>query len=271
MGRITDAFARRAEAKQTMLIPYLVAGDPNLETSLEVMHTMVEAGADLIEIGVPFTDPEAEGPVIQLAHERALKNNVSLRDSLEMVAKFREKNDHTPIIFMGYLNPLDAMGYSQFASEAARCGVDGALIVNMPPEEGQSLNRELSLKGVDSIYLLAPTTTDERAKYVCAQGSGFVYYVSLKGTTGASNINYDDVEVRYKHLKPYCELPLVVGFGIKDGPSAARVAQFSEGSVVGTAVVSLFEKHQSAPHKIAAEVTALLTEMRTEMDRVNAQ
>lgn len=268
MGRITEAFVRRAEEKRKLLIPYLVAGDPDLETSLAVMHEMVAAGADLIELGVPFTDPEAEGPVIQLAHERALLNNVSLRDTIALVKRFRQQDQTTPVLLMGYLNPFDAMGYDVFVKEGTDAGVDGVLIVNMPPEEGAELKSALKGSKIDVIYLLAPTTTDKRAAYVCAEANGFVYYVSLKGTTGASSINFDDVEARYNHLRPFSEVPMVVGFGIKDGASAARVAEFADGSVVGTAVVKIFEQNLQSPQQIAPLVAELLADMRQQMDAI---
>jgi len=268
VGRIADAFARQRLDKHKLLIPYIVAGDPDLDTSLQVMHEMVLAGADLIELGVPFTDPEAEGPSIQLGHERALKNNVSLRDTINLVARFREKDTQTPVILMGYVNPIDAMGYDVFASIAAQAGVDGTLIVNLPPEEGAALNVELSAQGLDAIYLLSPTTTDKRAEYILNAARGFVYYVSLKGTTGASTINFDQVEARVKHLKAFSDVPMVVGFGIKDGVSAARVATFADGSVVGTAIVDIFAAHEQSPAKIAPLVAQLLSDMRQQMDAI---
>jgi tryptophan synthase alpha chain len=266
VGRIADTFAQRAAENRKLLIPYLVAGDPDLDTSLTVMHEMVAAGADLIELGVPFTDPEAEGPSIQLGHERALKHNVSLRDSLALVARFREANTATPVILMGYVNPIDAMGYDNFAEKALAAGVDGTLIVNLPPEEGAELNTALRAKGLDAIYLLSPTTTDKRAAYICSEAQGFIYYVSLKGTTGSSTINFADVEARVNHLRQFSKVPMVVGFGIKDGSSAARVARFADGSVVGTALVDIFAEHQAEPEKIAPLVASLLSDMRQQMD-----
>lgn len=266
MGRIENTFAKRAAEKRKLLIPYLVAGDPGLDTSLAVMHEMVSAGADLIELGVPFTDPEAEGPAIQLGHERALKHNVSLRDTLSLVARFREKNLDTPVILMGYINPIDAMGYEAFADIAEASGVDGTLVVNLPPEEGLELNTALRAKGLDAIYLLSPTTTDKRAAYICSESQGFIYYVSLKGTTGASTINFDDVEARVAHLRQFSSVPMVVGFGIKDGESAARVAKFADGSVVGTAIVEIFAELSATPDQIAPKVATLLRDMRQQMD-----
>ncbi|MFN3236601.1 MAG: tryptophan synthase subunit alpha [Pseudomonadales bacterium] len=266
MSRISDTFARRRAAGQKLLIPYLVAGDPNLETSLEVMHAMVDAGADVIEVGVPFTDPEAEGPSIQLGHERALKHNVSLTNTLGLVEQFRQTNNETPIILMGYVNPIEAMGFEKFASRAAQAGVDGTIIVNLPPEEGIELSTALKAHNLAPIYLMAPTTTDERAAMIVSEATEFIYYVSLKGTTGASNINFDGVEERVAHLRTLCPHPIVVGFGIKDGASAARVASFADGSVVGTAIVDMFAEHQTDPAAIAPKVVKLLQDMRQQMD-----
>lgn len=266
MSRISDTFARRRDAGQKLLIPYVVAGDPNLDITLAVMHQMVDVGADMIELGVPFTDPEAEGPSIQLGHERALTNNVSLRDTLALVAKFRESNQSTPIILMGYVNPIEAMGIDHFAASAATAGVDGTIIVNLPPEEGGELSTALKSHGLAPVHLMAPTTTDARAAMISSEAGEFIYYVSLKGTTGASNINFDDVEARLSHLRNICTVPMVVGFGIKDGQSAARVAKFADGSVVGTAVVDIFAQHQNQPEKIGPSVAALLTDMRQQMD-----
>lgn len=266
MSRISEVFAAKKAEQQKLLIPYIVAGDPDLALSLKALHAMVDAGADLIELGVPFTDPEAEGPSIQLGHERALKNNVSLSDTLNLVSQFREQNNTTPIILMGYVNPIEAMGYETFAKRASDAGVDGTIIVNLPPEEGFELTEAMNTHNIAPIYLIAPTTTDDRAARISADAKEFIYYVSLKGTTGASIINFDDVERRVNHLRSLCPHPMVVGFGIKDGSSAARVAEFADGSVVGTAVVDIFAKHTSAPDQILDEVSALLGDMRTQMD-----
>ena len=266
MSRINDTFAQKQSEQKKLLIPYIVAGDPHLDVSLEVLHAMVEAGADLIELGVPFTDPEAEGPSIQLGHERALLNNVSLADTMGLVKKFREKNTTTPVILMGYVNPIESMGYESFAARAADAGVDGTIIVNLPPEQGVELSESLVANGLAPIYLLAPTTTDKRAAKICAEAKGFVYYVSLKGTTGANTINFDNVEERVNHLRDLCDLPMVVGFGIKDGTSAARVAEFADGSVVGTAIVDIFAEFEKEPEQIVSRVTELLADMREKMD-----
>ncbi len=268
MSRISVCFERLASEKRKALIPYLVAGDPIKSTTVQVMHSMVENGADIIELAMPFTDPEAEGPVIQLGHERALLHNTSLVDVFAMVDEFRMTDKDTPVLLMGYLNPIERMGYEMFAISAAKAGVDAALVVNLPPEEGELLDESLRANHLDSIYLLAPTTTDKRARFICSRGRGFTYYVSLKGTTGASTINMEEVEERFRHLSQFCKIPMVVGFGIKDGPSAARVATFADGSVVGTAVVSIFESFKDSPEQIPSEVGALMHEMRQAMDTI---
>lgn len=197
MSLLKNCFERLANEGRKALIPYIVAGDPEPGVTVSAMHAMVEAGADIIELGVPFTDPEAEGPVIQLAHERALEHKVSLRDTIAMVKSFREQDKTTPVLLMGYVNPLEAMGFEAFAEAAQAAGVDAVLLVNVPPEEGGVLRESLAPRSIDIIYLLAPTTTDARAEYICAQGQGFLYYVSLKGTTGASNIDMQEVEARW--------------------------------------------------------------------------
>jgi tryptophan synthase alpha chain len=183
-----------------------------------------------------------------------------------MVAEFRESDDQTPVLLMGYVNPIERMGYEPFCQAASAAGVDATLIVNLPPEEGELLDQSLLAYGLDSICLLAPTTTDQRAKYLCKKSRGFIYYVSLKGTTGAALIDMDAVEQRVRSLRQYSSIPMVVGFGIKDGDSAARVASFCDGSVIGTAIVSLFESLQYEPHRIAPAVGKLVQQMRQAMD-----
>ena len=266
MSRIAECFERLATQKKKALIPYIVAGDPVKDVTVQIMHGLVANGADIIELGVPFSDPEAEGPVIQLAHERALNHNTSLKDCIAMVAKFRESDISTPVLLMGYVNPIESMGYEHFAASAAGAGVDGTLMVNVPPEEGELLDQSLQAHNIDFICLLAPTTTDKRAAFLGSKSRGFIYYVSLKGTTGASTINMDEVEQRVNRLRQYCSMPMVVGFGIKDGPSAARVASFADGSVVGTAIVSIFESFKDEPDRISAAVGKLMFEMRSAMD-----
>ncbi|MES9967033.1 MAG: tryptophan synthase subunit alpha, partial [Sedimenticola sp.] len=196
MSRIRGRFEQLKAQGRTALVPYVTAGDPNPEVTVPLMHAMVEAGADIIELGVPFSDPMADGPVIQRASERALEHKVSLRDVLEMVRSFRQKDADTPVILMGYLNPIEIMGYATFAEAAADAGVDGVLTVDIPPEESAELLEALRPRELDPIFLLAPTSTDERIKRICAAASGFVYYVSVKGITGAANLAVDEVAAK---------------------------------------------------------------------------
>jgi tryptophan synthase alpha chain len=201
------------------------------------MHALVKSGADIIEVGVPFSDPMAEGPVIQLAHERALANGTGLRNVLELVREFRQDDKDTPVLLMGYANPVEHMGYAVFADAAAQAGVDALLTVDIPPEEVAGVNAELQRVGMDNIFLVAPTTPDERVARIVGQASGFVYYVSLKGVTGAGNLDTGQVARRVDVIRSHCDLPVAVGFGIKDAASARSVAAVADGVVVGSALV----------------------------------
>jgi len=222
------------------VIPYIVAGDPYPKATVAAMHQLVEDGADVIELGVPFSDPMAEGPVIQRAHERALAHSTSLRKTLAMVEEFRRRDSDTPVVLMGYANPVEAMGYESFGEQAARAGVDGILIVDLPPEESQPLRKILIQHSIDLIFLVAPTTSDERMQSICDQGSGYIYYVSLKGVTGAGHLQIDEVEDNIARIRAHTRLPICVGFGIKDADSASAVAECADGVVVGSALVSEF-------------------------------
>ncbi|HAK51534.1 MAG TPA: tryptophan synthase subunit alpha [Gammaproteobacteria bacterium] len=250
------------------LLAYVVAGDPDKGTTVGLMHDMVEAGVDAIELGVPFSDPEAEGPVIQLAHERALEHNTSLSDCLAMVREFRQSNQHIPIILMGYLNPIETMGYDDFSNEAASAGVDAMIIVNLPPEEAPVLSESLKRNELDLVYLLAPTTTDQRAEMICAKSSGFVYYVSLKGTTGAGTIDVSDVATKMERFRSMSTLPILVGFGIKDGETAAAVGANADGVVVGSAIVDRMAN--AGPSQINQSVCNLVAEIRQALDELPA-
>lgn len=248
------------------LVAYIVGGDPTLEATVPVMHALVEAGVDVIELGMPFSDPEAEGPTIQLAHERALAQGSSLTACIDMTARFRETNQDNPVVLMGYLNPIETMGYETFASRASAAGVDGTIIVNLPPEESGEFGELLKEHDLCSVYLLAPTTTETRARAVTSVSRGFVYYVSLKGTTGAGSINTSEVASRIGGFRKLTDLPLVVGFGIKDGPTAREVARLSDGVAVGTALVRLMEQHADDQHALIASLTVLVTEIRQHLD-----
>ena len=266
MSRIEQCFGQLKADGRKALVVYLVAGDPEPAVTVPLMHAMVAAGANIIELGLPFSDPEAEGPVIQLAHERALKHNVSLRDTLAMARTFRETDQTTPIVLMGYINPIEAMGYDVFGQLAGDAGIDGTILVNVPPEEGELLDQSLAANKIDPVYLLSPTTTDARARKLCEKTRGFAYYVSLKGTTGASTLDVDSVRDRMSTFREFARTPIVVGFGIKDGESAASIAAVSDGAVVGSALVSLMAEHADDKPRMMQAVQHLIGEMRTAMD-----
>ncbi len=266
MGMLSERLKSLASNNKKALVAYIVAGDPQPEVTVPLMHRLVESGVDVIELGVPFSDPEAEGPVIQLAHERALAHKISLDDCLQMAAEFRQSDAETPIVLMGYLNPIEAMGYDNFATKAAKAGVNGTIIVNLPPEEAGSMSEFLAANDIEPIYLLAPTTTDERAQMICEASRGFVYYVSVKGTTGAGNLDIDDVSEKMDRFKKVSKLPIMVGFGVKDGPGAKAVAEVSDGAVVGSAIVKLMDEHKADPKKLHDEVGQFVRELRAAID-----
>jgi len=268
MSRIAGRFeALRARGRKA-LIPFLTAGDPEPGMTVSLMRTMVEAGADIIELGIPFSDPMAEGPVIQRACERALRHDIGLADVFDMVREFRKQDAETPVVLMGYLNPLEIMGYERFARAAATAGADGVIIVDLPPEEGDEYIAALRAEDLDPIFLLAPTSPDDRIERVAASASGFVYYVSLKGVTGAGHLDIDAVATRLDHIRGHCDLPLAVGFGIRDADTAARLSRLSDGVVVGSRLVQVVADHESRPDEIGPEIGRVLRGMRVAMDDV---
>ena len=231
-----------------------------------LMLGLVEAGADIIELGVPFSDPMADGPTIQRSSERALKQGVSLHDVLQMVAQFRQSDERTPVVLMGYANPIEAMGYEAFAQQAQAVGVDGVLVVDYPPEESAGLTAQLKSCGVDSIFLLAPTTLESRMDEVARTASGYVYYVSLKGVTGASNLDLTEVAQKIPRIRAHVKLPIGVGFGIRDGETARAVAGVSDAVVIGSRLVQEIE--DAAPEDVVARASALIRDIRQAMDKV---
>ena len=268
-GRIAGRFADLAVQGKRALIPYIVAGDPEPGATVMLMHKLVQAGADIIELGVPFSDPMAEGPVIQKAHERALEHNVSLRDTLAMVAEFRSRDTDTPVLLMGYANPVLGMGFAGFADAAREAGLDALLTVDMPPEEVGELNQELKRAELDNIFLVAPTTTRQRIEKIAEVATGFVYYVSLKGVTGAGNLDVEDVAEHLAQIRACSELPVAVGFGIKDPQTAAAIARVADGVVVGSALVQLVADRIASgdPMDTAATAAAtLLADIRAGID-----
>ncbi|GGI80735.1 tryptophan synthase subunit alpha [Legionella impletisoli] len=266
MNRIDETLTRLNESKKKMLSPYITAGDPEPDFTVSLMHALVEGGADALEIGVPFSDPMAEGPVIQGAMERALAHGVCMDDVLNMVAEFRTKNTETPIILMGYLNPIEQYGYETFIKRVKQVGVDGTILVDLPPEESETVAPLWEQYGVHAIYLCSPTTSDERMSQVNRLGSGYLYYVSLKGVTGSNALDLESVKHDYSRRKAQSRLPLMVGFGIKTPEIAARIAQFADGVIVGAALIDTIHhayKNQRDPLEAGK---SFIAEMRQAMD-----
>ena len=269
MSRIKSCFSQLKKNNKKALVPYVAAGDPNPEITLDLMHAMVESGANIIELGVPFSDPMADGPVIQKASERALIYGTSLTDVLGIIKRFRETNDETPVVLMGYLNPIEVMGYETFAKAANDAGVDGVLTVDIPPEEAGTYIPALKAADLDPIFLLSPTTTKERMKLICEHASGFIYYVAVKGVTGTSALDTSEVAQRLTIIKEVTDLPVGVGFGIKNAATAAAIGEVAEAVVVGSALVSLVEQHAGsaeANEKIIKEISQVLLSMRSALD-----
>ena len=263
MSRITTAFQKLNGRKA--LIPYITAGDPNLETTLETMHEMAANGADIIELGIPFSDPMADGPVIQRAAERALANGVSLKNVLETVRRFRERDNDTPVVLMGYLNPIHKMGNAEFARAAAEAGVDGVLTVDNPVETISPLQQELQKHGLDAIFLVAPTTSEERMAEIGRLASGFVYYVSLKGVTGSAQLNTDEVAAKIAVLRRHISLPIGVGFGISDAESARKINAVTNTIIVGNRTVKEIENNAGSEAKA---VGALVKSLKQAVEAV---
>jgi tryptophan synthase alpha chain len=264
MSRINSTFTRLAGQNRKGLIPFITAGDPNLAVTV-----LVCGGADIIELGVPFSDPMADGPVIQRASERALAQGVSLADVLECVREFRRSDNNTPVVLMGYANPIEHMGIQRFANEAAQSGVDGVLVVDYPPEECVDYVACLKAQGVDAIFLLAPTSTEERIKQVAAMASGYVYYVSLKGVTGNNAIDLVEVNQMLPKIKQHVQIPVAVGFGIRDGATAKLIADVADAVVIGSRLIQEIEAEievQPKPEMMVSSVQKLLNEIRQTMD-----
>jgi tryptophan synthase alpha chain len=267
MSRIQTTFESLRRAGRKALIPYITAGDPHPKHTVMLMHTLAQSGANIIELGVPFSDPMADGPVIQRASERALAHQVSLSGVLEMVAEFRKQDAQTPVVLMGYANPVEAMGYERFADRAKAAGVDGVLTVDYPPEECGEFNSLLQSRGIDPIFLLSPTTEAARIELIVSQASGFVYYVSLKGVTGAQNLDIAEVADRVAAIRSKTSLPVGVGFGVRDASTAKAVAAIADAVVVGSRLVQTIEQamEQDAEY-LASSLAALMTELRQAID-----
>ena len=257
MSRIQTTFEALQREGRKALIPYVTAGFPFPDITPELMHGMAAAGADIIELGVPFSDPMADGPVIQKAGERALAAGVGTRQVLDMVREFRGRDSKTPVVLMGYANPVERYdlmhGPDSFATDAAQAGVDGILIVDYPPEECEGFAAKLKARGLDLIFLLAPTSTDERMGQVARVASGYVYYVSLKGVTGAGNLDTGAVEQMLPRIRKHVQIPVGVGFGIRDAATARAIGKVADAVVIGTRIIQLL---QDAPREQAVAAAA---------------
>jgi tryptophan synthase alpha chain len=260
MSRLGGCLERLKREGRTALTTFITAGDPDPEATVPAMHQLVASGADILEIGIPFSDPEAEGPVIQASSERGLKNGIRLSTCLDMVGQFRASDTATPVVLMGYLNSVLAMGERTFAEAAAEVGVDGLIMVNLPPEEAASLKAALADRDIDLIFLVAPTTTTERIRLIVSQASGFIYYVSLKGITGANHLDVAPVAERVAAIKAETTLPVQVGFGIKDPESARAIGRHADGVVLGSAIVRTMDACADGAERLERldeQVTAL--------------
>ena len=269
MSRLTATFSELKAAGKTALIPYTVAGDPNPTVTVPLMHDFVKAGADVIELGMPFSDPMADGPVIQAACERALAHGMSLNQLLSQVSGFRQQNQTTPVVIMGYANPLEVMGYDKFAEKASQAGVDGVLIVDLPPEEANPILPIFKQYEIDPVFLLAPTSSETRIKMICAAASGFVYYVSLKGVTGASTLNVNEVAEKLHLIRQHTALPVGVGFGISNAEIAAQLGGVADAVIVGSAIVKRIAAYKDQPEQAMTEIVELLSGMRQALDSIN--
>ncbi len=264
MSRIQGRFAALAKARRKALIPYITAGDPHPSLTVPLMRGLVEAGSDILELGVPFSDPMADGPVIQRSGERALKHGVGLGDVLKLVADFRQADSLTPIVLMGYANPIEAMGIARFLREAKAAGIDGVIVVDYPPEECAEFAAAAKEHDIDPIFLLAPTSTDKRIHEVARCGSGYLYYVSLRGVTGAAHLDLSDVAARIPKIRAATRLPIGVGFGIRDAESARRVAETADAVVIGSRIIQEIEA--GAPEQAVSRVKAFLKPIREALD-----
>jgi tryptophan synthase alpha chain len=269
-SRIDQRFGELAAAKRAGLVTFITAGDPSAAVSLQGMHALVKGGADILELGVPFSDPMADGPTIQRSSERALANGMSLAKVLDLVTAFRRTDQRTPVVLMGYLNPIECMGYAAFAKRAAAAGVDGVLTVDLPPEEAEICQVEFARHGLQQIYLLAPTTDHLRIRTICAQATGFVYYVSVKGVTGDKAIDTADVGLRIAELKAQTSLPVGVGFGVRSPAVAAALAANADAVIVGSVLVEIIEQHAASPPEMCAALTTFVARLRTAMDAPRA-
>ena len=264
MSRIQATFKSLKNKKEKALIPFFTAGDPHPDKTVEIMHALVESGADMIELGIPFSDPMADGPIIQRASERALKNNVGITTTIKLAAEFRRNNKITPLILMGYANPIEAIGIDNFISLIKDADIDGVVTVDYPPEESEQFVRRLKENNIDSIFLIAPTTNDNRIKLIINQATGFLYYVSLKGVTGSANINIKQVAQKVQNIKEFTTLPIGVGFGVRDAKTAKEVSLISDAVVIGSRIVQEIEDSNDVD--LINNIKNLMVEMKNSIN-----
>lgn len=257
MNRLRQKLKNLKEENKKALVAYLVAGDPDLDSTLNLMHLFVKSGVDVIEIGVPFTDPIAEGPVIQKAHDRALKNNISLPDIIKLVEQFREADNTTPVILMGYLNTFSF--HKNIIDKSDENGVDAVLVVDIPGELSIS-SYGISNPNIDSISLISPTTSEDRIKKIAENGSGFIYYVTLRGVTGSSNLDVDEINTNIQKIRSYSDIPTLAGFGIKSNEDAKLLSEYSDGVIVGSSIVDMI--HKESDSKQFDRIGAYLRELK---------
>ncbi|HCU88484.1 MAG TPA: tryptophan synthase subunit alpha [Gammaproteobacteria bacterium] len=265
-NRLKRCFSDMAKSSRCALITYVTAGDPEPDATLSIMRSLAASGADVIELGMPFSDPMADGPIIQRASERALKSGTTLISVLDTVQKFREEDLTIPVVLMGYLNPIEAMGYANFVEKAAAVGVDGVLIVDVPPEEADEINTQLVTGGLDQIFLVAPNSSLERIENVCKFASGFVYYVSVKGVTGGKSVDAEEVGAHIQQFRQRLSLPIGVGFGIKSPESAGAIAGAGDAVIVGSAIVEIIEEHRLDLAVMQQRIESFVTQLRLALD-----
>ncbi len=269
MSRLKNCFVALKEQQKKALIPFITAGDPSIAMTETLMHCLVKAGADIIELGVPFSDPMADGPVIQKASERALSSGTTINDVLDLVRRFREKNTLTPVVLMGYINPIEATGYEKFMQNARAVGVDGLLTVDLPIEEAHSVLPMMKEYELEPIFLIAPTTTESRMKKICAEAQGFIYYVSLKGVTGSgASLDTHAIEQKIGDLREITNLPIGVGFGIKNGETAVQIGKTADAVIVGSALVNTIDNYGSRASIVTEKVEAQIREIRLALDTI---
>jgi len=261
MSKIKTTFLRLKSENKKALIPFITAGDPHPDMTVKMLHALVDSGADMTEVGIPFSDPMADGPVIQRASERALANNVGIKKTIQLVKEFRKKDTNTPIILMGYVNPIEAIGIEHFVGLIKDADVDGVITVDYPPEESKAFVALLKKQDIDSIFLLSPTTENSRIKLITEQATGFLYYVSLKGVTGSANIDINQVSERVNNIKKYSDLPIAVGFGVRDAETSKQVALISDAVVIGSRIIN--EVENSTQEDLLGRIRGLLSEIKS--------